>query len=95
VFPNLDRNNLAGYFAWSLRNVLRRGAANAGTDYYLSPVGAGVVVCIDVHKKKAKSLFNQREFQAWQFAGASLANLDGLSNAYEAGLKPFEMPAGI
>lgn len=95
VFPNLDRNNMSGYFAWSLRNVLRRGAVNADTDYYLSPTGAGVAVCIDVHKKKAKALFNQREFQAWQFAGASLANLDGLANAYAAGLKPFEMPVDI
>lgn len=56
VYVNLNRNKLDGYLAWSLRNVLRRGAVTSESNYWLNPVGASVQVCIDVHTKKSKSL---------------------------------------
>ena len=56
VYVNLNRNKLDGYLAWSLRNVLRRGAVTSESNYWLNPVGASVQVCIDVHTKKSNSL---------------------------------------
>lgn len=91
LFPNLDRGNFTGYFAWSLRNVLRRVQPGPNDSHWLNPVGASVQVCIDVHKKKAKALFGG-EMRNWQFAGATVANLDALASAYEAKLKPFVCP---
>lgn len=93
VFPNLDRSNLTGYFAWSLRNVLRRKAPGVNDTHWLNPVGASTQVCIDVHKKKAKALFGKDAERAWQFAGATVANLDALANQYERTInKPFACP---
>lgn len=57
VYPNLDRNNLMGYLAWSLTNVLNRGASG---NFYLCPSSKpgqeGINLCKDVHRKKATSL---------------------------------------
>ncbi len=55
VYPNLDRQNQMGYLAWSLTNVLNRGAPSHNTDFYLSP-SAGINICREVHKKKAIAL---------------------------------------
>ncbi len=89
VYPNLDRKNMRGYFAWSLRNVLQRGAVGPASNYYLSPTSAGWVGCIYVHRKKAKALFKQSEFAFWQFDGATVATLNPLADAYAATLTPF------
>lgn len=91
VFPNLNRGNFTGYFAWSLRNVLRRVQPGHADSHWLNPVGASTQVCIDVHKKKSKALFGG-EMRNWQFAGATVANLAALADAYEASLPAFVCP---
>jgi hypothetical protein len=95
VWPNLDKNNIRGYLAWSLRNVLQRGSCTPDSNYWLCPAGAGAQTCIDVHKKKAKALLRQDEFKHWQFAGANVVNLSGLADDYAKTLKPFSMPDGL
>ncbi len=95
VFPNLDRTNMPGYFAWSLRNVLMRGAPKKELSHNLNPVTATVAICIDVHKNKSKALFNQQQFRAWQFAGATVANLAALADAYALSLPAFAVPREI
>jgi hypothetical protein len=79
LWPNLDRTNLRGYFAWSLRNVLMRGEAGA---FYLNPVISGKEKCINVHHKKTKSLFNPSESKMWNFSNATIENLNGLADSY-------------
>lgn len=95
VWANLNRADLPGYFAWSLRNVLRRGAPGAADNFSLCPPKAGVGVCIDVHKKKAKALFRANEFAKWQFAGATEANLAALADQYARTLPAFVVPPEI
>lgn len=95
IWPNLDRLNFAGYFAWSLRNVLLRNIPKENDNFYLCPSRAGVDVCIDVHKKKAKSLFKPNEFHNWKFANATEANLANSAKRYAATLQPFTIPTTI
>jgi len=58
-----------GYMAWTLRNVLQRDASGPSTPYWLNPHGASVKICIDVHTRKAKTLF-----------GGNIPNYSTLSN---------------
>lgn len=59
VYPNYDEKMFKGYLSWSLRNVLNRGIVDKTTNYYLSPMGAGVQVCLDVHKGKSMGVFSK------------------------------------
>jgi hypothetical protein len=95
VMPNVDKTNMAGYFAWSLRNVLKRVPPGPDDHYSLYPGKAGVDVCIEVHKKKAKALFSQSEFSNWRFSGADVDTLSGLADEYESNLSAFEIPSEI
>lgn len=83
VWPSLDRSNLSGYFAWSLRNVLSRKKPSKGDNYYLNPVDAGASICVDVHKKKAKNLFHKDFDRFWKFDGATLNSLKDLADSYK------------
>lgn len=60
ITPNYISSQLDNYLAWSLRNVLQRGATNSNASYYLNPVNASLKICVDVHMKKAKNLFGQK-----------------------------------
>ena len=57
VCPNYDAQKQPGYVAWSLRNVLLRQKTTQQSTYYLNPYGAGLKVCLDVHRKKCQTLF--------------------------------------
>ncbi len=94
VSPNLERKDMKGYFAWSLRNVLQRGKPGPNTNHYLNPVDASPKVCIDVHKKKCQRLFGG-QMKLWTFAGTSLndAELNNFADAYAVNhVRPFVMP---
>jgi hypothetical protein len=60
VFPNHNKNNLKGYLAWSLRNVLNRPNTSNDSKFWLNPVSAGVSTCVDVHYRKAVALFGKK-----------------------------------
>ena len=68
TYPNLFRlpgsdtkwDNLNGYLAWSLRNVLARKTPGPGDTHWLNPIDTSVAKCMEVHKKKASSLFGGR-----------------------------------
>lgn len=62
VFPNYDKNDMKGYMAWSLRNVLNR--TNVTPNCYLKPGTSSVDTCIMVHTKKAKALFGKSTIPA-------------------------------
>ena len=91
VYPNLDRNNLMGYLAWSLTNVLNRGASG---NFYLCPNSKpgqeGINLCKDVHRKKATSLglFDRN------FNSMSDSDRIALAAQYAQTVKPaeFELP---
>jgi len=90
IYPNLDKRNMRGYFAWSLRNVLMRKKPSANDNHYLNPETAGVQVCIDVHKKKSYALF-ARSKNEWQFSGATVENLEGLAEEYAKTIPEFQL----
>ncbi len=92
ALPNFDANNREGYFAWSLRNVLRRGDVTPNCNYFLTPTRAGVDTCIQVHKKKSKLVvgkklanFYSKKYGAGDFA-AILDRLAQPADAYQSGL---------
>jgi hypothetical protein len=87
VYPNLNRKNVPGYLAWSLRNVLTRKAPKINDNWYLNAESAGNQVCIDVHSKKSKALGFGGQ---WKFAGATVANLSDLADEYAKGLTEFK-----
>lgn len=93
IIPNYDPRNAKGYFAWSLRNVLQRGKPGPDNSYYLSPTGAGISTCINVHKKKSQRLFGKQFKQDWKFDGASIDSLSPLADQYEKSLKPVDVSA--
>lgn len=64
-YPNLDNTQMAKYFAWSLRNVIRRGKPSVKDNWYLNST-AGIQTCIDVHNKKASSLFNKNDLSSFK-----------------------------
>lgn len=85
VYPNLDRNNLMGYLAWTLTNVLSRGPSDQNTEFYLNPT-AGIQICRDVHRKKAIALgLYDRNFE-------KLSDSDRmtLASQYAQTIKPVE-----
>jgi hypothetical protein len=68
-YPNLyDQEKMTAvewdnYLAWSLMNVLARSGNPQSSDgYWLNPHTAGHSTCIDVHARKAKSLFQKEIF---------------------------------
>ena len=54
IFVNYDSNQQTKYLAWSLRNVIMRDTNSA----VLTVGKTSLPVCIEVHYKKASSLFN-------------------------------------
>jgi hypothetical protein len=83
VYPNYTKDKMRGYLAWSLRNVLRRESVTTDSKYYLNPVSAGLKVCMDVHRKKATSLWKQNVLLS---SGSTIEevikDLDTEANAY-------------
>ena len=71
VWPNLDKNNMEGYLAWTLRNVLRRKIPGPSDNYYLNPEKAGYQVCINVHKKKNRALFGKKIMNSFSINSTS------------------------
>ena len=86
VYVNLDRSDVAGYLAWSLRNVLTRGEFGPNDTFWLTVATSSVEKCKNIHRKKTNSLGIGKY---WKFANINHAReLDQLANAYEARLKP-------
>jgi hypothetical protein len=89
VWVNYDRSDLDGYLAWSLRNVIRRKDG----DSYLTPHGAGIQVCINVHTKKAKRLFGKKnvispiEYSPGMTIESIISQLDEKADKYEETVK--------
>jgi hypothetical protein len=84
-WPNLNRSNLSGYFAWSLRNVLLRTTPDENSNYFLNPVKAGVDTCLTVHKKKAIALFGKKAYVIPALSGSAeqmISILDEKANEY-------------
>jgi hypothetical protein len=76
-------DNLQGYFAWSLRNVLLRGKPGPNDNFNLNPISGGTRLCIDIHHKKCSMLFPKKNEKAlWTFSNATLDNLKSLSDSY-------------
>ena len=94
VWPNYYNYDLAGYFAWSLRNVLMRRKPRDNDNHYLNPETAGVHTCIDVHRKKARALF-PNNYAVWQFSGATIENLEAQANEYAKLVTEFVMPNDV
>ena len=61
LWPNkkldFDENMHMKFLKWSLANVLNRQMYDYSTPYYLTPVSAGVDVCVRVHNDKTRLLF--------------------------------------
>jgi hypothetical protein len=86
--PNLSHDNILGYLAWSLTNVLSRGRSDTTTSFHLSPYSKpsmeeGIQLCKDVHKKKAVAL----GLYDHAFSKLSDANRISLANDYAKTLK--------
>ena len=80
-YPNLIRKELEGYLAWSLRNVLRRGnCTEPGSNFWLSPEGAGFTTCISVHDKKAKAHFGKKIPKLYYVSPSNLGQAIDLIN---------------
>jgi len=62
ITPNLssDKKMLNEYFAWSLRNVLKRGRPHSDGNYSLSPVSCGASTCVKVHQTKTSKLYGRK-----------------------------------
>ena len=92
VWPNLDRKDIPGYLCWTLNNVLARGRTTVDSAFWLNPAEAGISVCHDVHKKKAKLL-------GLVAKGLLLNDTDDVKRRadhyFNACVKPFEMPNGV
>jgi hypothetical protein len=59
IHPNYCAENLGGYLAWSLYNVLSRPHHSAETLYWLNPVSTDLTVCTNVHRQKAVKLYGE------------------------------------
>lgn len=91
IFPNLNKKNMRGYCCWTLRNVLRRGNIEKGSNFYLTPATAGKQTCIDVHFKKCKALF-PRDLKGINLKGSTVDSLNNEADAYEKNNLPVEVP---
>lgn len=86
IWPNLDRQWLSGYFAWSLYKILTR------TEGYLSPQTTGDFECAKIHYDKAALLFPSINLKRyWKFSG-SLTTLEPLAEEYQASIGSFVVP---
>lgn len=77
--PNCNKQNLPGYFAWTLRNVLNRklegGQTATDVNWCLGPDRAGISVCLNVHKKKAVALFKVNAKSFPNYSASSVAGI--------------------
>jgi hypothetical protein len=91
LWVNYDRNNLDGYLAWTLRNVMRRVKPSINDNYYLNPIDAGIDTCISVHKRKIGSLLGKPIQKILEPSPKSIIEaiqlLDDKANEYEKSLK--------
>jgi len=87
VWPNLNRDDLEGYAAWSLRNVLLRKKPKKNDNHNLNPESAGEKTCIDVHRKKFEALFGGKAAKKLNLAYSTVDTLAGESNRYAATIK--------
>jgi len=90
IWPNLIRNDLTGYFTWSLRNVLKRTKPTSTSNFNLNPIDAGVSKCVEVHKIKATALFGNAADAMLPILASTTApiatiiqSLDEVANNYE------------
>lgn len=101
IRPNFIADDIHGYLAWSLRNVLRRPPADANCNYFLCPSGAGLATCLNVHKMKAEALFfaeiraNPRlyDFRGGPIKDEIIASLDAEADAYQAKIPRADLSA--
>ena len=89
-WPNLIRSEMMGYFAWSLRNVLRRGKPSIDDNYYFNMIDAGTKTCIEVHKKKIIALFGKKsvylKINFLDSCSEVLSKINDLADAYQTKL---------
>lgn len=87
IWPNLYRGNMAGYLAWSLRNVIIRTLPKTEDYYYLNPESAGLNTCISVHQKKTIALYGKKipKFNFNQFLTKEeiIAQISEAANNYQ------------
>lgn len=58
AYPNMIEQQFDNYECWCLRNVLSRSISSPTTNFWLNPLEAGVVTCINVHTAKASKIRN-------------------------------------
>jgi hypothetical protein len=97
IWPNLNRDDIEGYCAWSLRNVLLRKQPHGDDNFNLNPETAGTETCISVHKKKYQALFQGKGMmKKWKFDKATVASLKDDADQYAAKItKLTEMPIDV
>jgi len=86
---NPDDVTLQNYLAWSLRNVLRRGAMTPAGNYNINPVNTGVAICVDVHRTKFTNLFPGRNYLTVSLTGTTdeiIQSLNTTADVFEAHL---------
>lgn len=107
MLVNYDGADAFGYFAWCLRNVLRRQIPTAAPDcnWWLNPRTASLEVCYNVALKKFKGI-NTNRANALQDSGvypqptsadtidSYILRLDPAANTYEQNLRPVDVVAG-
>ena len=81
VRPNFLKDDLPGYLAWSLRNVLARTGPDES--YWVYPGSVGTSTCIEIHGRKAKMLGWR-----WNLQWATLETLRAPAEAYAKRLDP-------
>ena len=89
LWPNLIRNELHKYLAWSLFNVLSRTHAPSVNDNYCL-WNNYAILCIKIHKKKTSLLFNND--RDWKFQQATIANLSNKAQVYKETIKNMIIP---
>jgi len=60
VYPNLFENNIDGYLAWTLSNVLKRTQSLPNSNFWLNPIAVPPVKCMSIHFDKAYGLFGNK-----------------------------------
>ena len=95
VWPNLDRNDILGYLAWTWRNILRRRHTELDSAYWLNPEESGVLTCKMVHIKKAKALKLVPKKVRFNY-DMNEQQLNEQADAYAAkNVRAFTMPVGV
>jgi energy-coupling factor transporter ATP-binding protein EcfA2 len=88
VYVNLDRSDVPGYLAWSLRNVLLRGEFGPNDSFWLTPENfgqSGVYRCKKIHRQKSAALGLERY---WKFDHVDINGLSVAASAYAAKVRP-------